>query len=228
VPFLLRDRLTLSQDEDTALSAWLPYVLPELPGCPRSLAIQHIRETLVDFCHRSRQWRYFAAEVPIIIGQEAYDLVIPEKVEVVQFETVRLDGVRINPASQSDAFSRVSVAGPAYSRFRNRVLLQPSPRRVPKTGLQVSMSLKPTHDRLSVPSVFFEDWRGVIACGAIATLKELPERGWTDLVGAAMKRAAYQAGRNQAKADAARAFDGATLAATGRQVLRSRRRTQYF
>lgn len=62
----------------------LPWVLPDVPGCPDTLAVHHLRDAARDFCLRTLAWRVTLPAITSVVGVSTYDLALPVDAEMVK------------------------------------------------------------------------------------------------------------------------------------------------
>jgi hypothetical protein len=55
-----------------AFTTLLPKVLPNVPGCPQPLALQHIRDAAIRVCERTLAWRYVQPSFALSPGVHEY------------------------------------------------------------------------------------------------------------------------------------------------------------
>lgn len=65
-----------------AFTDLLPKVLPNVPGCPQPLAIQHIRDAAIRVCERTLAWRYTQPRFNLLPGVHEYVYDKPVDTEV--------------------------------------------------------------------------------------------------------------------------------------------------
>lgn len=217
-----RSLVTLRDEDDCPYTDFLPYLLPSLPGAPQALVLQQIGEVLEDFLEHGRQWLFTTAPINLRVDQEVYELPIPVDATVVQFEQVMLRGIEIHPVDQADMLVRVPMRG--YQRFENRILISPMPKRDEVGALQVHLSLKPQAGRVNTTKSIFNNWREIICAGVMARMKSMPDRKWSDAIGAETHDNKYLVGRNKAEADRRSLHDGKPYRMSGVNIFRNRRR----
>jgi len=61
---------------------FLPKVLPNVPGCPQPLAVQHIRDAAIRVCERTLAWRYAQPKFQLLPGVFDYEYQKPAGTEV--------------------------------------------------------------------------------------------------------------------------------------------------
>lgn len=67
----------------------LPKILPNVPGCPQPLAVQHIRDAAIRTCERTLAWRYVQPKYNLLPGVHEYIYDKPTETEVhVLFEAM--------------------------------------------------------------------------------------------------------------------------------------------
>lgn len=176
---------------------YLPLVMPHVPGCPEIMAERAVRSAIIEFCERTRCWRYIW-DVEMTHNGRA---VLPFPFATVhEFETASWGDreAPLTPTQFSDidptlrAMTPASGGVPVYITQveDNTVAVYP-----PADGtLHVTMFLKPMPDQMFVahqfaiadyydqaPGFIFRQNAECIAHGAIARLMLTPKQEFTDL-----------------------------------------------
>ena len=75
-----------------AFTTLLPKVLPNVPGCPQPLALQHIRDAAIRVCERTLAWRYVQPSFPLTPGVHEYPYSKPQDSVVHAVFAAHLNG----------------------------------------------------------------------------------------------------------------------------------------
>lgn len=197
----------------TSLGDFLPYVLPQVPGCPDIAAKAEILRAAIRFCEETRTWKVLMSGVNVVAGTASYAIPVPSGAVLVLVEQAYVDGREITPQT-------VDVLKERYSNWLvvegwpqwftqlepDRMTLVPKPTADYAAGLVVRGCYKPSRAASTVPDFLFERYAEVIGHGAAALLLATPGKAWTDAKAAAVQDALYQAGRDQARQEAGKAF----------------------
>jgi hypothetical protein len=190
------------------LSEFLPYVMPQAPGCPSLVAESYLRMAAIEFCERTKCWRKIS-EIEID-DERTVAVVAPyyaaiHQIEFASFSSASHPKSPLTPTQYSDIGERFRAdmeeqAGPP------RYITQVTPNTVTvfpldAGTLEVSLFLKPRmgqdfapgdnddpiQDTFNVvPDFLLTQWGEPIACGALSKLLLQPQTQWYD-----PNRAAY-------------------------------------
>lgn len=170
---------------------WLPFVLPDAPGCPRDTAIHHIRQAAMEFLELTHAWQADLPAVRSVAGETDYPLALPAgsaAVKLFAFAWGDNQGRVIDVAdgrSKRAAWHRDELA--AWIVNRSTVGINPAPSAA-DIPLVFRVSLKPTQAALDVPDEVFEQYADAIGTGALARILKLGGQAWTDVRRSAMLR----------------------------------------
>jgi hypothetical protein len=198
----------------TAYTAFLPYVLPGVYGCPDTAAEQAVRDTCIDFCKRTDLVQVILTPVDIVANQEDYTAVMPTGTQMARLLGVAWQGKWLTPVAPDDVQSDVALRGvtigtavPAYgdpgyffqkTPETNVVSLYPIPNTALVAGLTIKVSTYPTITSTTVDDQLFNEWHEEIAQGAIARLQATPGQPFSG--NPLVARAVYERGISKAKA----------------------------
>lgn len=192
-------------------SDWLNDVHPDVPGCPRVVAIDAIRQTVIRFCQESMLWRYNMEPLITQIGVREYELDYPLDTRVVSVRAMAWKGRNLDEKSADvlDAENpswRTRKGSPDAYVFANpnTILLSHEPQA--QESLSATLVLKPAQTSQACGDILFEEYRKEIAAGAIAMLMLMPKKPWTDYELAAQKESVFLTATEKAKVRASSAF----------------------
>lgn len=199
-------------------SAFLDYVMPHVPGCLPEMALQEIKNTIIDFCEKSMILQVDHDPVTAIMNVVDYDLEPPQDRLVVRIMKAWYKGQLLDPYSP-DQVETPSVynqnSGYLVNRGDPRFYLQKDPRSfslypIPAetvaSSITMRIALKPTRSTQMIDDLIFEDYAEIIGHGAIARLAASPGKPYYNPQMAAARNGAYQAGLNVARDRAQRGF----------------------
>ncbi len=197
----------------------LDEVLPYLSADPSNPVTENaIKRTVIEFCAASWIWKYLPDTITTLAGEWFYDLEPPTGADVAVVMHVALDGVPLTHRTLEwlDVELprwRTTTGTPKYFSQvdSEQILLAPGPNYGVTNGLSMTLALQPSQSATGFPSwignQYFED----LANGAIARLMIMPNKPWTDLINGAARRAAFEAGMNNARASAVRSLARAEI-----------------
>lgn len=197
-----------------ALTALRPEVQPHVPGCPVVMIDDAILKAVIDFCNRSRAYRFTPAEIAVVASTGDYTVTdLPTGTAIAWLLEAELDDVPIDtPIPESILLSWATEEGtPTAAIVASET--QIGLRKVPDASgtLAVRLALRPLLTATTYPDEFHNLYQEGIAAGALAKLFAQPKKEWTapELVAdcrnrfeAAIRAADYRADRGSANAPA--------------------------
>jgi len=199
-------------------SAFLDYVMPEVPGCTTEMALLEIKNTVIDFCEKSLVLKADHDPVTATAGVIDYDLEPPDGYLVVKIEQAWYKGQKLDPMSP-DQVQTPSIynqnSGYLVNKGDPRLFIQKDPRTfslypIPGETVPLSItmriSLKPTRTSTTIEDVIFEEYAEVIGHGAVSRLALSPGKPYSNRQLAADKQSLYIAGLNVARDRAQKGF----------------------
>lgn len=172
----------------TALTGFLNYVLPQVPGCLNAMALQSIFESYEEFCRRSLVYTLTPSAIDIVAATKDYTITPDAGTVVSDVLKVFVSGKEVVPRTEEwlDANVtdwRTTATGPARGYIvpaANTVRLVPIPSSAIDDGLVVKVALRPLETATTCPDVIFNDWRQAIVDGALARLLMMQKKPWTN------------------------------------------------
>lgn len=182
------------------LDDFLPGILPYAPGCASPTAYFGIRQAAIEFCERTRLWR---SEDSFDVTPENCDAIMaPYGAVIHEIEHASFNGQPLKPKStqwlddHENGWRLPSYTGnPGYI-----TQLAPGTVMIVPRGegtLTLHLWLKPSQDCTELPDFLLDEYREVIAMGALGRILLIPNQSFTNVeMGAAF------AGMFAAKLDA--------------------------
>jgi hypothetical protein len=197
----------------TALSAFLPFVLPHALGCPDFAAKQEILRAAIKFCEQTRAWKAVMDPVDIVAETATYAIPTPTGAQCVIVEEVYYDGIEITPKTPDQLKEHypnwlTKTGTPQfYTQLDpDNLTLSPIPEDALADGLVVRGTFAPARTATVVPDLLFNQYVDAIADGAIAELCATPGKPWTNPETAAYRAGLFQRAIDSTKAQVAKAF----------------------
>lgn len=166
----------------TPLDDFLPSVNQFAPGVAEPAALFAIRQACIEFCERTRLWRY---EDDFDVTDDE-DLLSPPDSQIHEIEALRFNNQKVTPAATQwlDRIWptwRTDTDGAATPKY----FTQTAPntlRLVPRAAghVNIYLFLKPSQDAEEVPDFISEQYREVIAQGALSRILMIPNQSFTD------------------------------------------------
>jgi len=204
---------------------FLPYVLPDAPGCPEIAATQAIRSAAIDFCERSLILQRDHDPVTVVKNVIDYDFDPPitgtlvTKLMRAWFERDELEVVAPDMVSDPTVYNATfSNANPMTGKTKQIIQKDertfsvfPKPDATYANVLTMRVALKPTRTSTTCEDVLFEDYAEFIAHGAKARLCMTPGKSYTNPEVAALGNVMFMQGINRALQRAVRGHTRSSL-----------------
>ncbi|HJV52787.1 MAG TPA: hypothetical protein VJ652_15070 [Noviherbaspirillum sp.] len=203
----------------TELDSFFPIIRQYAPGVADLSAAFGVRQAAIEFCERTRLWRY---EDEFDVTDDE-DLLCPSGAVIHEIETIRFNDGKLEPAT-TQYLDRAMPDWRTETQTSNpRYYTQTAPdtlRLVPRCSghVNVYLWLKPSQDCDELPDFIGDKYRETIAHGALSRILLIPNQSFTsgDLAGAF--GASFQS-----KLDSL-----STKGSTGQQRARARVRGTFF
>jgi hypothetical protein len=195
----------------TAHSAFLDYVLPHVPGCTNEMALQEIKNTIIDFCEKSLILQTDHDPVTAIVGQIDYDLEPPKDRLVVRvmkawykgqlLEEMAPDDIDTPSVYNQQSGYHVHRGDPLqfFQKEARTFSVYPIPNETVKQSITLRVALKPTRSATTIDDLIYEEYAETIGSGAISRLALSPGKPYSNAGLANAHRALFQAGLNVAR-----------------------------
>lgn len=182
----------------TELDAFLPNIRLYAPGVADPTAYFAIRQAAIEFCERTRAWR-FDDEFNITVD-DAEGLLAPSGAVVHDIEGVWFDGTKLKPKTpgQLDTLVPAWRSGATKSESKPKYVTQTAPNTIVLVPFQpgrvkLSIFLKPAQDADELPDFLADQHREAIAWGALGRILLIPNQSFTNPdMGAAFGQAFQQ------------------------------------
>jgi hypothetical protein len=178
------------------LDEFLIHINQYAPTCPEPTAFFAIRQAAIDFCEATRSWRY--EDEFNVADQYAQGISTPYGSVIAEIEGVRFDGYRlerVTPAYLDERYHNWRDAGmtsgPQYVTQTEMNTIRIFP--LQDGTVKVSMWLKPAQDCEELPDYLADQYREVIANGALGRILALPGKAFTNVQLAVAFSAAFAA-----------------------------------
>lgn len=161
-----------------ALAVFIPYIAPEVPGCPEPLMEDAIRRACIEFCRRSEILRE-ALPVDTVAGEDTVTLA-PVGGDVARVYDVMIDDVPLDRTRRADTPNDQDPGEPDYYYVEgvNTLRLYPVPDAI--YTLDVNVVVMPTATATEVDDILLSQHRYTIAAGARAALFSMANQPWSN------------------------------------------------
>lgn len=190
----------------------IPKVKREVPSCPRTVMLDEIRNTLIDFCINTDI--YVQDLTPLLTVQnvnqyEADCLDIPVGTELNHIldifrssspSTTAISKKSLTPLEAKSQIGSVSIFnfyGTGKIKYytqkdQETILFAPTPEE--SQTLYVLYSLKPSQTATTIPNIILNEYQETIIHGTLYRLQMMKDSPWTDLQAADINKRMYDKG----------------------------------
>ncbi len=165
-----------------ALTALRPKVQPHVLGCPQVMIDDAILQTVIEFCNRSRAYRFTPAQITVVAGTANYAVSdLPTNTAIAWLLAAELDEVPIDtPDSGSiPVLWETEEGSPSAAVVVSDT--QVGLRKVPDEAgtLDMRLALRPSQSATAYPDEFHNLYQDQIAAGVLAKLYAQPRKEWS-------------------------------------------------
>ena len=210
---------------------FLPYILPETPGCPEVVAVQAIRSAVIDFCEQSLILQRDHDPIKAVANQSEYEFEPPKNYLVTKLmrgwylkdplSVVSPDMVTdptVYNATFPDPNVQTGKPRSIVQKDERTFSLTPVPDETIANAITLRVALKPTRASSTCDDVLFEDYAEFIAHGAKARLCMTPGKSYTNPDVAALGNLMFRQGINRALQRAVRGHSRSDLSVKMRRI----------
>lgn len=194
------------------IESLVPKVKREAPSCPSFLAVEELRNTLIDFCVSTDIYLQDLTMMQIVKNLNEYsagDLDIPVGTELNHIidvfkehgeSTVQISQksyTRLEPKAQLGGVSIFDFYGQGAVKYytqrdQETILFAPTP--TVNEKVYVLYSLKPTATAKTIPSIIANEYMETIVHGALYRLQMMKDSPWSDVQAADLNKRLYDKG----------------------------------
>lgn len=167
------------------IEQFLPYIQPSVIGAPKSVILNEIMGSIIEFCDESGIIEDVLDPVTVEGGSLSFDLDVPSGSVICRVKS--LVDSNLNMELDKDEYSLIGDA----IRFS-----APLPMRL---DLVATVSTKPKRASGRCEAVLFEDWHDGICAGALFRLQAMDGREWANPKSALFNEQIYRRSINKAK-----------------------------
>lgn len=156
------------------LADFLPLVLPHAAACPDPVAEAEVLNAAIVFCQRTRCWRILDDH----ILPEGWDgdiaFSLPGHARLHEIEKAWFNSHELDRAAYADVITTTGDGRQDIQFTSLRDTLAGA------GHLRLSLFLKPAAAATQLPDMLFEDYRAILAAGALGALLLIPGKAWTN------------------------------------------------
>ena len=178
----------------------IPYVISDVPDCPKPLIIQAIRDSFRDLCRRTQVWDFELPKINIKKDQADYRLVT--RVDCTQITAVlEVETSVIDNSNEKRDFRRQRPFIDYNIEKKWVIHFISASQSATLGGLKVTVALRPTRDADDIMEDIFEDWHEEVAAGAKWRLQKMKGKPWSDYTLSKDNRQLYRDGLTRARGE---------------------------
>lgn len=192
----------------TSYDTFYEYVLPEVHGCPKGIAKNAVRDSVIEFCEKSQIWTAPSELTDIVAGYSRYSFDARDDDAIVA--SIGYAAINDNPITRLSMFEleekypswrywEANTPTACFMDTSDSIRLVGSPTEDITDGLYVEVVLKPARTSVECPKFILENWAETIAHGALSRLKAMVGRPWADANMVAYHRNEFRAGVSRAR-----------------------------
>ena len=179
----------------SALSAFLDYVMPDVPGCTVGMAQFAIRNACIEFCAETQCYQHEPVAINTVAGTRDYVPTLPAGTQVAAVLHVALEDAELFPKSDAQLDALYAVYGVdwrdvatqgdvAYYQMTDPAMgtlrLVLTPDAAVTAGLTVKLALQPTTAATTVADFLLTQYHDAIAHGAKRVLMAMHKKPWSN------------------------------------------------
>lgn len=208
----------------STLDTFLGSVRPWAPGVPDPVAYRAIRNSVIEFCERTRLWKW-EEDFDATVSDCDSGIYTPAGSILHDIEIVQFNGVDLHPKSTRDLdrlepdWRTVSPDNGGVPKYYTQIE-QNTLRIVPAMAghLYLCVRLKPSQEATDIPDFIANEYRETIAWGALGRILTIPGQSYTN-----PDLGAYYGEKFTQKLDRL-----STKGTTGQQAAPKRSRARFF
>jgi hypothetical protein len=161
----------------------LPHIMANAPGCAVPMAERYIREAAIEFCTRTKLWRY--EDDFDVTGTDAEAIMAPYGACVLDIERALFDGQPLEPKTTAwlDENALGWRTGDLTGTPRYLTQTEPNTIRLVPAGaghVHLYLWLVPSQEAEDLPDFIVDQHTLTIAHGALGNILAIPNQAFTD------------------------------------------------
>lgn len=160
-----------------------PLIMPFAPGVADPTMDSWIRQAAIDFCERTRLWRY--EDELTITANEAEAMMSPIGSVVFEIERAYFNDRELEPVSTAWLDERMPQWRTGEYESDSRYVTQTEPNTIQLVpaaagNVRLYLWLKPSQDAQDLPDFIVDKYREMIAWGALARILMIPNQSFSN------------------------------------------------
>jgi hypothetical protein len=171
----------------SAIDTFLPEVRPWAPGVPDATAFKSIRGAAIEFCERTKLWKYESTTPVLSTDSATSTITTPTDSAVFDIEVALFSGRELEPKAPKDLDDilngwRTGGLGNGVTKYVTQIA-QNTLTLVPQTmddgSLYLCLRLKPSQTAMTMPA-FLSDYSECIGWGALGRILTIPGQSYSN------------------------------------------------
>jgi len=188
----------------------VPFVAPEVPGCPEVLIKQAIVQTAIEFCTETLAWQEIQDPVIVIDKSNELDVEVPTGARIVTVKDIWASNRKLRPVTMEQLFERLpnwqtaEGSEPTYynaSADWRTIRIYPIPLDANRAKLTMRVAYAPTLAATTLPDEIGTKYLDGLTGGTKSRLMLMPGRSWTNAQMAGVYRQQFNDQMLKAKID---------------------------
>lgn len=192
------------------VSDLVPFVAPEVPGCPEVLIKQTLVQATIEMCEEALVWQEIQDPVIVIDKVNEFDIEVPRDSRIVTVKDVWASNRKLRPVTMDQLFERIPNwqdargSEPVYynaSHDWRTIKVFPIPLESNRAKLTMRVAYAPTISATTLPDELATKYLDGLTGGAKARLMAMPGRSWSNAQFAGIYRQQFNDSVLKAKID---------------------------
>lgn len=188
----------------------VPFIAPEVPGCPDALIKQALVQTAIEFCTETLAWQEIQDPVSVSDGQNLLDVDVPRDSRIVVVRDIWASNRKLRPVTMPQLFELIpnwqtaTGSEPTYynaSADWQSIRIYPIPLEANNAKLTMRVAYTPTLAATTLPDEICTKYLDGLLGGTKSRLMLMPGKAWSNVQMAAAYRTQFADQMLKAKID---------------------------
>ena len=191
---------------------FIPYILPEVLGCPDPMINQALVLSAIDFCRETSAWSEILDPILLVDGQQDYVIAPPADAYTSAIRDVWLGSVKLEAKTMQALqltlpnWTTATSTQPSYynsAMTRGSIRLYPIPMNTVDLSIVVRAAYTPLASATTFPDFLGQEHLDILASGAKSRLMAMPGASWSNPAMAAFYKTEFDNGVIRSKVNEA-------------------------
>lgn len=188
----------------------VPFVAPEVPGCPEVLIKQALVQAAIEFCAETLAWQEIQDPIVLIDKSNELDVEVPRDARIVTVKDIWASNRKLRPVTMDQLFERIpnwqtaEGSEPVYynaSADWQTIRIFPIPLDSKRAKITMRVAYAPTLSATTLPDEIVTKHLDGLTGGAKSRLMLMPGRSWSSAQLAGVYRVQFNDQMLKAKID---------------------------